>query len=586
MTDEQLFHHSITLDREDQSSYLAKACTDDDQERRVQALLAAHSATDSLLDTASASGSLHETTKNESSLPQSIGDFQILRELGRGGMGVVYEARQKSLKRRVALKVLSSGLGLSSKAILRFRREAEAAGKLHHTNIVPIYTTGEDKGIHYYAMELVDGPSLDQVIKGLKREQCASSSDGDGLQITALQAAARGNDGRQVVPCGVQANGKEIGRLENHESDQADRASAKASSSISTATGSSYFDQVATMMADVADALDHAHEHGVIHRDVKPSNLLLGPDGQFILYDHRSKSTDGKFANDYAEKIRSKRQELQGAVDELIQRLDTQYKTASNSSTQVFVQAHAIFTALEFLDPSKLEETAERWRTIGVPLNEFATQRMTLHFLVKGEYEQAQIWFDLARSKNLEQSRFLQTSILLANPRRQLTAAELKNQTKKMFEERLTLGKTGFISFDALLAYLLGDDQALAHLADDDIVRDIHGGGMCSALEEYLATEDRPQIDQDELIERCKSPHESNYALMNAYFTLGVEALVNGDDAIAKVYFESCIACRQYTFHVYCLSQFMLSHESQWDLWRRLREESLREESLREDIER
>ena len=83
-------------------------------------------------------------------------------------MGVVYEARQKSLKRKVALKVLSSGLGLSSKAILRFRREAEAAGKLHHTNIVPIYTTGEDKGIHFYAMELIDGPSLDAVIQGFE----------------------------------------------------------------------------------------------------------------------------------------------------------------------------------------------------------------------------------------------------------------------------------------------------------------------------------------------------------------------------------------------------------------------------------
>ncbi len=94
-------------------------------------------------------------------------------------MGVVYEARQKSLKRKVALKVLSSGLGLSSKAILRFRREAEAAGKLHHTNIVPIYTTGEDKGIHYYAMELVDGPSLDQVIKDLKRQERSSPTGSD-----------------------------------------------------------------------------------------------------------------------------------------------------------------------------------------------------------------------------------------------------------------------------------------------------------------------------------------------------------------------------------------------------------------------
>ena len=103
-------------------------------------------------------------------MPKTIGDFEILGELGRGGMGVVYEARQKSLNRKVALKVLSSGLGLSSKAILRFRREAEAAGKLHHTNIVPIYTTGEDRGIHFYAMEMIEGPSLDKVIEDLREE--------------------------------------------------------------------------------------------------------------------------------------------------------------------------------------------------------------------------------------------------------------------------------------------------------------------------------------------------------------------------------------------------------------------------------
>ena len=120
--------------------------------------------------------------KEERSLPKSIGDFEILGELGRGGMGVVYEARQKSLKRKVALKVLSSGLGLSSKAILRFRREAEAAGKLHHTNIVPIYTTGEDKGIHFYAMELIDGPSLDQVIK--ERTHSENGTD-ESLAATA-----------------------------------------------------------------------------------------------------------------------------------------------------------------------------------------------------------------------------------------------------------------------------------------------------------------------------------------------------------------------------------------------------------------
>src|SRR5262249_28103880 len=100
--------------------------------------------------------------------PQRLGDFEILREIGRGGMGVVYEARQVSLNRKVALKVLSGGLGLTPKAVQRFRREAEAAAKLHHTNIVPIYATGEQDGTHFYAMELIEGPSLDHVIRQMR----------------------------------------------------------------------------------------------------------------------------------------------------------------------------------------------------------------------------------------------------------------------------------------------------------------------------------------------------------------------------------------------------------------------------------
>src|SRR5713101_3339227 len=100
--------------------------------------------------------------------PQRLGDFEIGREIGRGGMGVVYEAQQVSLNRKVALKVLSGGLGLTPKAVQRFHREAEAAAKLHHTNIVPVYATGEENGTHFYAMELIDGPALDHVIRQLK----------------------------------------------------------------------------------------------------------------------------------------------------------------------------------------------------------------------------------------------------------------------------------------------------------------------------------------------------------------------------------------------------------------------------------
>src|SRR5690349_9182064 len=88
---------------------------------------------------------------------QRLGEFELVRELGRGGMGVVYEAVQTSLGRRVALKVLGAGLSLTPQAVARFRREAAAAAKLHHTNIVPVYATGEEGGTHFYAMELVEG---------------------------------------------------------------------------------------------------------------------------------------------------------------------------------------------------------------------------------------------------------------------------------------------------------------------------------------------------------------------------------------------------------------------------------------------
>src|ERR1700757_760292 len=119
---------------------------------------------------------------------QRLGDFEIISELGRGGMGVVYEARQVSLNRPVALKVLSSGLGLTSKAVQRFRREAEAAAKLHHTNIVPVYATGEENGTHFYAMELIDGPSLDQVIRQLKGAASGRREPADGASDQGADA--------------------------------------------------------------------------------------------------------------------------------------------------------------------------------------------------------------------------------------------------------------------------------------------------------------------------------------------------------------------------------------------------------------
>src|SRR5262249_31512430 len=100
---------------------------------------------------------------------QQLGDYQILREVGRGGMGVVYEAQQLSLGRHVAIKVLPSHALLDPRQLGRFQREARSAAKLHHTNIVPVFGVGEQDGLHYYVMQFIPGLGLDTVLDELRR---------------------------------------------------------------------------------------------------------------------------------------------------------------------------------------------------------------------------------------------------------------------------------------------------------------------------------------------------------------------------------------------------------------------------------
>src|SRR5207248_254630 len=99
-----------------------------------------------------------------------LGDFRIIREIARGGMGIVYEAEQISLGRRVALKVLPFAATLDPKQLQRFKNEAQAAAQLHHTNIVPVFGVGCERGVHYYAMQYIEGQTLAGVITELRRE--------------------------------------------------------------------------------------------------------------------------------------------------------------------------------------------------------------------------------------------------------------------------------------------------------------------------------------------------------------------------------------------------------------------------------
>ena len=197
---------------------------------------------------------------------QQLGDFVIGREIGRGGMGIVYEARQTSLNRVVALKVLHGSVGLTPRAVQRFRQEAEAAAKLHHTNIVSIYDTGEQDGTQFYAMELIEGPSLDQIIRQLRQVS------------TDTPAPPPPPGDRDPDPSTLMASGPYL-------ESPGPSSSGVGVSSSSLNSGSGYFTTLARMIAEVADALECAHQQGVIHRDIKPSNLLLSPAGRLSVSD-------------------------------------------------------------------------------------------------------------------------------------------------------------------------------------------------------------------------------------------------------------------------------------------------------------
>ena len=118
------------------------------------------------------------TLPDRRSRSQQIGDYRILGEIGRGGMGVVYEAEQVSLGRRVALKVLPRHVAADRTTLERFRREARAAARLHHTNIVPVYEVGQDGDVRFYAMQFIQGQSLDGVIAELRQLRIQSQSRG------------------------------------------------------------------------------------------------------------------------------------------------------------------------------------------------------------------------------------------------------------------------------------------------------------------------------------------------------------------------------------------------------------------------
>jgi serine/threonine protein kinase/WD40 repeat protein len=177
-----------------------------------------------------------------------LGDFRILREVGRGGMGIVYEAEQISLGRRVALKVLPFAATMDPRQLQRFQNEARAAASLEHQHIVPVYGVGCERGVHYYAMKFIDGQSLAQVIGELN-------------------------------------NAKETNRRGTENTEKNQNTAVSSLCSLRLCGSTDFFKKVAALGIQAAEALEHAHSVGIIHRDIKPANLMIDVHGSLWITD-------------------------------------------------------------------------------------------------------------------------------------------------------------------------------------------------------------------------------------------------------------------------------------------------------------
>ncbi len=210
---------------------------------------------------------LHRPLSDGCAVGEVIGDFQIVAELARGGMGIVYEARQLSLQRTVALKVLPFGYLSNDQQVARFRNESRAAAMLEHPHIVPVYSIGMERGVHFYAMQLIHGCSLADAIQAMPEAE----------RLDELPTATPSEQARQFLQH-LQETPLPDATDTHHDtssslSQRPDSPSPTDAPSVEPTK--EYLRKIAQLGIELADALAHAHQRGVIHRDIKPANILV-----------------------------------------------------------------------------------------------------------------------------------------------------------------------------------------------------------------------------------------------------------------------------------------------------------------------